>query len=116
MKSQLVYLRHILECIARVEEYTAKGKKFFQSSHMAQDATLRQLQVMAESTQRLSDELKSGHPEVDWKALSGFRTVLVHDYLGIDLLRVFESVEGEMPKLKSAVEATLKRLEEEGDG
>lgn len=50
MKSQLVYLRHILECIARVEEYTAKGKEFFQSSHMAQDATLRQLQVMAEST------------------------------------------------------------------
>jgi len=42
--------------------------------------------------------------------------VLVHDYLGIDLLRVFESVQGEMPKLKSAVEATLKRLEEEGDG
>ena len=48
MKSQLVYLRHILECIAWVEEYTAKGKEFFQSSHMAQDATLRQLQVMAE--------------------------------------------------------------------
>src|SRR4030042_4849964 len=101
MKSQLVYLRHILECIARVEAYTEKGKKFSQSSHMAQDATLRQLQVMAESTQRLSEDLKSGHSEVDWKALSGFRTVLVHDYLGIDLVRVFESVQDEMPKLKS---------------
>lgn len=116
MKSQLVYLRHILECIARVEEYTAEGKEYFQSSHIAQDATLRQLQVMAESTQRLSDNLKSGHPEVDWRALSGFRTVLVHDYLGIDLLRVFESVHTEMPKLKSAVEAMLREFEERSDG
>lgn len=112
MKSQIVYLRHILECIARVEEYTAKGQEYFESSHMAQDATLRQLQVMAESTQRLSEDLKGTHPDVDWKALSGFRTVLVHDYMGIDLVRVFESVQAELPKLKLAIEAMLKLVGE----
>jgi len=37
---------------------------------------------MAESTQRLSEDLKAKAPEVDWRALSGFRNVLVHDYLG----------------------------------
>lgn len=110
MKSQAVYLHHILECITRVEGYTEKGKEFFLSSDMAQDATLRQLQVMAESTQRVAGELKNGHPEIDWKALSGFRTVLVHDYLGIDLERVFQSVQTEIPKLKKAVETMPKEI------
>jgi len=48
-----------------------------------QDAILRNLQVLCESAQRLSEESKSQHPEVDWRAMSGFRNVLVHDYFGI---------------------------------
>ena len=43
---------------------------------------MRNLQIMAESTQRLSDAIKEAHPEVDWYKISGFRNVLVHGYLG----------------------------------
>jgi uncharacterized protein with HEPN domain len=60
---------------------------------------------MAESTQRLSDELKQTAPDVDWRALSGFRNVLVHDYLnGIDLDRIWDVVDNYLPALKKAVE------------
>ena len=110
MKSQLIYLRHILECIARVEEYTSGGRDAFMASHMARDATLRQLQVMAESTRKLSEDLKGRHPEVDWRALSGFRSVLVHDYLGIDMDQVHANVQTELPILKAAVESMLERI------
>ena len=56
------------------------------------------------STQRLSDEVKAQAPEVDWRALSGFRNVLVHDYLGgIDLERVWDAVEFYVPGLEAAV-------------
>jgi len=48
---------------------------------------MRNLQTMAESTQRLSDAAKEAHPEVDWYKISGFRNVLVHGYLGVDLER-----------------------------
>jgi uncharacterized protein with HEPN domain len=108
LKSQQVYLQHIIESIARVEEYTAIGREEFLASHMAQDATLRQLQVMAESTKRLSEDLKSQHPEVDWRALAGFRNVLVHDYLGVDLYQVYENIQAQLPLLRTAVIALLK--------
>ena len=85
MKDDRVYLAHILRCISRIEEYVAGEYGSFLSSPIVQDATLRNLQTMPESTQRLSDCLKARHPDVDWRALSGFRNVLVHDYLGIDL-------------------------------
>jgi uncharacterized protein with HEPN domain len=53
---------------------------------MVQDAIVRRLQTIAESTQRLSDNLKQKNSDVNWRSISGFRNILVHDYLGgIDL-------------------------------
>ena len=110
MKDDRVYLKHILRCICRIEEYTDGGKEIFFSSPIVQDATLRNLQTLAESTQRLSLDLKSRHPKVDWRALAGFRNVLVHDYLGIDIGYVYESIQEQIPILKAAVEALLRDI------
>jgi uncharacterized protein with HEPN domain len=110
VKDDRVYLEHILRCITRIEEYTAGGRESFFASPMVQDATLRNLQTMAESTQHLSSDLKSRHPEVQWKALSGFRNVLVHDYLGVDLEYVYQAIEEQMTGLRAAAEALIRDL------
>lgn len=55
MKDDGVYLRHVLRCIARVEEYTAVGREGFFSSPLIQDGVIRNLQTLAESAQRLSE-------------------------------------------------------------
>ena len=107
MKDDGVYLRHILECIRRLEENTAGGYEAFMASHTLQDAVLRNLQTMAESTQRLSDAAKSASPSIDWRAISGFRNVLTHNYLGIDLDQVWNIVQRDVPALKAAVEAQV---------
>ncbi|MEM1309571.1 MAG: HepT-like ribonuclease domain-containing protein [Cyanobacteria bacterium P01_D01_bin.71] len=105
-----VYLAHILECVALIEGYIGRGKAEFMESALIQDAVLRRLQVMAESTQRLSDDCKACAPEVDWRALSGFRNVLVHDYLGgIDLEQVWTAVESYLPELKAVVQQQLEK-------
>jgi uncharacterized protein with HEPN domain len=110
MKDERVYLRHILRCIERIEEYTKEGRDRFFESHLIQDAVICNLQTMAESTQRLSDALKSTRPEVDWFALAGFRNVLVHDYMGVDLDYVYRAIEQDMPRLKAACTEMLNRL------
>jgi uncharacterized protein with HEPN domain len=60
---------------------------------IVQDAVLRNLQVLAESTQRLSDDFKLQHHEVEWYKIAGLRNILVHDYLGIDIETVWAVVE-----------------------
>jgi uncharacterized protein with HEPN domain len=112
MKDDNVYLRHIGECIRRVEENVSHGRGSFLASHTLQDAVLRNLQTMAESTQRISDDLKAAHPEVEWPRIAAFRNVLVHDYLGVDIERVWEITQHDVPKLKQAV---LTMLEKEHD-
>ncbi len=110
MKDDRLYLIHIGECISRIESYTADGKDAFFASTLIQDAVLRNLQTLAESTQRLSDDTKVKHPEVDWYKIAGFRNVLVHDYLGVDLDRAWLIVERELLRLKKTIEAMQKEL------
>lgn len=56
---------------------------------------------------RISDELQARHPEVEWFKIRWFRNVLVHNYLGVDLERVWNIIENDLPKLNSAVEKLI---------
>lgn len=103
MKDDTVYLRHIQECIRRIEDNIADGKDRFLESHTFQDAVIRNLQTMAESTQRLSDDLKDAHPEIEWHRIAAFRNVLVHDYLGVDVERIWEITQRDVPLLKQSI-------------
>ncbi len=105
MRDDAVYLAHILECIRRIESNTADGREEFFGSHLLQDAVLRNLQTMAESSQRLSDSAKARRPGIEWRQIAAFRNVMVHDYLGTDLELVWEIIHRDLPPLKSAVES-----------
>jgi len=55
----------------------------FDRSRLVQDAVIRNLQTLAESSQRLSAEFKNTKPEISWRELSGFRNVIVSGNLGV---------------------------------
>jgi len=88
MKDDRVYIDHIIECLNWIDDYLSEGKETFFADRKTQSAILRELQTLAESTQRLSKKLKESHPKVPWDEIAGFRNVLAHDYLGINLDRV----------------------------
>jgi len=109
VRDDKLYLIHIQESIERIETYLqGHGREDFMSSTLIQDAVLRNLQTLAESTQRLPESWKEKHSEVDWFKISGFRNVLTHDYLGIDLARVWKIIELDLPGLKCTIEEMLK--------
>ena len=96
-----VYVVHMLECIERVLEYCEGGEASFRQSRLIQDAVIRNLQTMSESSQRLSDSTKAIASEVPWRAISGFRNIIVHDYLGLDVDMVWQVVSAELPALQA---------------
>lgn len=112
MKDERLYLIHIVECATRIQQYTSEGKDAFMSDGKTQDAVLRNLQILAESTQRISRNLKAAHPEVEWSKIAGLRNILVHEYLGINLVRIWEILQRGLPELKNQVASILKALGE----
>jgi len=111
-RDDTVYLRHILECIRRIAEDIAEGHERFMASHTLQDAVLRNLQVMAESTQRLSETAKAKQPDIEWRKIAALRNILAHDYLGIDLDTVWDITQRDVPELKRAAEEILSASQE----
>lgn len=105
-----VLLAHMETCIARIREYTGLDRSRFECSELVQDAVIRNLQTLAESSQRLSSEIKSTEPQIPWRELSGFRNVIVHGYLGIDVEAVWLVIEQDLPTLSEAVRRMAARL------
>ena len=71
---------------------------------------IRNLQTLTESSQRLSSEIKATEPQMPWRELAGFRNVIVHGYMGIDLPAVWVVVERDLPLLAEVVDRMIARL------
>lgn len=112
MSDDGLYLVHILECIHRIQQYTAPGYDSFRQETIIQDAVLRNLHTLSESTQRLSEAVTGAHPEVDWRGIARFRNVVVHEYLGVDLVRIWDIVQNDLPELKQAIALILLEVDQ----
>jgi len=108
MKDDKLYLIHVSECIDRIESYVSAGRDPFFKSRMEQDAVVRNFEIMGEAVKNMSDKFKQSHPEIPWKRVAGFRDILIHDYMGVDVNEVWKIVERDLPILKSQISQLLK--------
>jgi uncharacterized protein with HEPN domain len=99
-----------LDCIDHILQFTSDGKNLFLADRKTQDAVLRNLHTLYESIQRISTDTKLKYPEVPWREISGFRNVVVHDYLGIELERIWDIAERDLPPLKMHIKSIIDEL------
>lgn len=111
MNRDLQYLQHILKCIEKIERFIKFRRKKTVDQEMVESAIIRELQIMAESTQKLSKSLKLTTTDIPWHSLAGFRNVLVHNYLGIDQEVIYKTIKTDLPKLKKRVKKMIEFLE-----
>ena len=108
MKSDRVYLQHILDSIEKIESYVEVGRDTFLAETHWHDAVIRQLEVIGEAAKRISPTTRLKYDSIPWKRIAGLRDVLIHDYMGVDLDAVWEITQTNMPILKKQVEAIIK--------
>ncbi len=86
------YLQHMLSCAESIQTYTKGGKAKFLANRMAQDATMRHLEVLGEAARRLSDQFRQDNPQMPWRSMMTMRNVLIHGYDSVDLAKVWDAV------------------------
>jgi uncharacterized protein with HEPN domain len=105
-KSWQPYARHILDAIARIRRIQARGD--LTQDEVLYDAALRNLQTLSEATQLLPEDKKAAWPAIPWREISGFRNILVHNYLGnIDPLTVATVIDKQLQPLEECIRAML---------
>jgi uncharacterized protein with HEPN domain len=91
----------ILEAIDKIEQYVS-GLSFeqFQADPKTIDAVVRNLEVVGEAVRHLSIDLEDLPAGVPWTDIAGMRNILIHEYFGVDLRIIWQTVTDDLPALR----------------
>ncbi|MGC8972038.1 MAG: DUF86 domain-containing protein [bacterium] len=103
-KEILYFLRRYFNAIGKIERYT-KGVTFenFCKNEMLIDAVIRNFEIIGEAVKSIPIEIQMKYPGIEWKEASGFRNVLIHEYFGIDLEAIWDTINNDIPIFKDKI-------------
>jgi uncharacterized protein with HEPN domain len=82
-------------------------EKEFLSDKRTQWAVYSQIIISGEAASRLPHDFCDSHPAVPWSAAIGMRHRLVHGYDSVDWIRVWKTLQKDLPPLLEQLEALL---------
>ncbi len=109
MRNQKEWLKDILEATEQIEKYAVKGEKEYSQNELIQKWMVYHLQIIGEAASKISDEIQIKYPSISWSQIIGLRNIIVHEYFGIGLEEIWNTVFIDIPNLKIEI---LKIIEE----
>jgi uncharacterized protein with HEPN domain len=108
-KDPLIFLKHILENISKIESFSKNivKKEELSKNELKKYAIIRAIEVIGESVKNLPSSLKDKYPDVSWKEIVGTRDILIHQYFGVDLNIVWDIIKKDLPELKEKIKKIL---------
>lgn len=101
-------LIEIVQRIERIERYTVGvEEEEFYENELVRDACHANLIIIAEAVTRLSGDIKEEHQEIDWKDITGFRNLIIHEYFRINWVTVWQVIKLDLKQLKGKLERIL---------
>ena len=103
-RDDTVYLRHIIDAVEQIEHYTrGMSESEFLIHSMAHDAVVRQIEIIGEAARNISNDFQKSHPALPWAKMTGIRNKITHEYFNVNLAVVWDTVQEDLPPLKTAV-------------
>jgi len=78
---------------------------------MMRFACIKQMEIIGESCNHISEEIKSKFSNIEWSQIVGMRNVFIHEYFGVDSSLVWEIIKNDLPELKNKIAIVLKEVE-----
>lgn len=108
-KDSIVYIKHILECINKIELYVTNiTEGEFLRNALIQDAVIRNFEIIGDSSTKIPLKFREKYSNIEWEKISGLRDKLIHDYIGVDIISIWYVVEDVLPGFKKDITRILK--------
>jgi len=106
-----VFVEHVMESIEKIEEYMGgMSKEEFLGDSRTQDAVMRRLEIMGEAVKNIPSEFRDEYPKIPWKQIAGMRDILIHEYFGVNIERVWKTIKTDLPELKQKISGVSQKL------
>ena len=107
----IIRLEHIIQAIERIKRYTL-GKRFddLVKDDMMYYAVVKNIEIIGEAANLLTNEFKSEHPDAQWKLITGMRNYIVHEYFQVDNTVIWDVIQNDLPYLEAQIKDYLKNL------
>ncbi len=106
-KDWKAFAQHTLDALEKSRRIQERGNIL--EDDILYNAAIRNLQTLSEATQSIPEEYRTKYSNIPWKEISGFRNILVHNYLGdIDPVTVNAVIQQHLPALETCIQTLLK--------
>jgi uncharacterized protein with HEPN domain len=107
-RNWIILFEDLFSSIEKIESYTKDfSYNDFFSNHMVIDAVVRNIEIIGEIAKQIPDNIKNDIPEIPWKALSGIRNRIVHEYFNIDVSIIWQIITKDLPELKRNIKKQI---------
>jgi uncharacterized protein with HEPN domain len=105
MRNDTTYVQHMIEAIETIQAYIGECTfEAFVDNRMMVDAVVRELEILGEAANQVSEALKDKHPEIPWFKMRGLRNFVIHEYFAVNEKIVWDTCKENLPGLKVQLE------------
>lgn len=103
MRNDIEWLKDILDAIQQIEKYIKLGKEKYSNDELIQTWMIHHLQIIGEAANKLSTQIQEKYSEVKWYQIVGMRNLLIHEYFGVDLEEIWNTIINDIPLFKKTI-------------
>lgn len=112
IRENRLYLQDIVDSIAKIQRYT-KNMTFieFEKNDMVIDAVIRNFEIIGEASAQLQNDIKAMYPTCPWYQMKGMRNIVAHEYFGVRLATIWETICVDLPKVLPQIQNIIAELD-----
>jgi len=98
----------IMAAIEKIQDYV-EGMDFgtFQKDSKTSDAVIRNFIIIGEAARNVPEEITKQYPAIPWRLMGDMRNFAVHEYWGVELRTIWETIKQDLPPLVPLLQEVL---------
>lgn len=107
----------ILDSSRKIQRYTS-GMTFeaFAGNELVIDGVTRNFEIIGEAARNIPIDTTVLYPDIPWSRMIGMRNVMIHNYTGVSLRTVWDTVQIALPTLIQQLEELLSEMRNARNG
>ena len=108
VRNQQFRLEDIYDALVAIAEYiNDMDYDAWAQDRRTVDAVIRNLEIIGEAASHVSEDIQKQHTDIPWSQMKAMRNILIHEYFGIDIDVLWQTIQEDLPPLAASFKKVL---------